>query len=83
MAAITSALAAARAAEPSDPTLFLTYTSGYQPKNAIPNIPSVYDTINPLLETYLEDPSLGHAHLGVIAMDMADGGHVSHIIATN
>lgn len=82
-AAITSALTAARAAAAADATLYLTYTSGYQSKNGIPNDPSVYDTINPMLETYLEDPALGHAHLGVIAMDMADGGHVSHIIATN
>jgi hypothetical protein len=39
--------------------------------------------IDPKLETYLEDPAIVGAHLGVIAMDFADGGHVSHIIAAN
>ncbi len=81
--AITAALTAARAADASDPTLFLTYTSGYQLKDGIPNVPSVYTVIDPMLETYLEDPGAAHAHLGVIAMDMVDGGHASHIIATN
>jgi len=80
-AAITSALDAARAAAPADPTLYLTYTSGYQTQNGIPNITSVETVIDPELETYLT--GTGPAHLGVIAMDFVDGGHASLIAATN
>jgi 1-phosphatidylinositol phosphodiesterase len=80
---ITTALAAARAAPSSDSTLFLTYTSGYQTKGGVPDVPAVATVIDPMLETYLEDPAAANAHLGVIAMDFVDGGHATKIVATN
>jgi len=80
---ITAALTAARAASANDVTLYLTYTSGYMSTAGIPNTPSVSDVIDPMLETYLEDPAIVGAHLGVIAMDFVDGGHASHIIDAN
>jgi 1-phosphatidylinositol phosphodiesterase len=81
--AITTSLAAASAAAPTDDTLFLTYTSGYMTTAAIPNIPSVSDVIDPMLQTYLEDPANAGAHLGVIAMDFVDAVHANDIIADN
>ena len=80
-AAITSALDAARAAAPADPTLFLTYTSGYQTANGLPDIPAVESVIDPDLVTYLTD--IGAAHVGVIAMDFVDEVHAGLIAATN
>jgi 1-phosphatidylinositol phosphodiesterase len=82
-AAITAALTDARAAATTDPTLFLTLTSGYESTAGVPNVTSVSSVIDPLLQTYLEDPGAAHAHLGVIAMDFVDAVHTLDISNTN
>jgi 1-phosphatidylinositol phosphodiesterase len=82
-AAITAALTDARAAATTDPTLFLTLTSGYESTAGVPNVTSVSSVIDPLLQTYLEDPGAAHAHLGVIAMDFVDAVHTLDISTTN
>lgn len=80
---ITTALAAARAAAANDVTLYITYTSGYMSDAGIPNTPSVSGVIDPMLQTYLNDPATVGAHLGVIAMDFVDGGHATRMIDAN
>ena len=54
----------------TDGTLYLDYTSGYESHNGVPNVPSVANAINPMLDTFLDDPANGNRHLGVMAMDM-------------
>jgi 1-phosphatidylinositol phosphodiesterase len=80
---ITTALTAARAAAPADVTLYVTFASGYMSTAGVPNLVSVSSAIDPMLETYLEDPAIVGAHLGIIAMDFVDGGHASHTIDAN
>jgi len=79
--AITTALTAARAS--TDTTLYITYTSGYMSMNGIPNTPAVSNVIDPMMQTYLDDPAIIGAHLGIIAMDFVDEGHAAPIIGAN
>ena len=51
-------------------TLFLDYTSGYELHNGLPSTPSVAGAINPMLDTFLDDPANAHRHLGTMAMDL-------------
>lgn len=54
----------------TDGTLYLDYTSGYESHNGLPNTPAVASVINPMLDTFLDDPANAHRHLGVMAMDL-------------
>ena len=78
---ITTNIDAARAA--SDGTLYLTYTSGYMTSNGLPNVPSVANVIDPMLDTYLSDPGAAHAHLGTMAIDFIDEYEASLVAGTN
>lgn len=80
-AAITALLAEAQAPTPG--TLYLDYTSGYQTRSGLPNIPSVADPINLELDTYLADPANVHAHLGVLAMDLVSESRITAVFSTN
>lgn len=79
--AITALLAEART--PASDTLYLDYTSGYQTRSGLPNIPSVADPINVDLDAYLADPANAHAHLGVLAMDLVSESRITAVYATN
>ncbi len=65
---ITALLGEATAS--TDGTLYLDYTSGYESHDGVPNVPSVADAINPMLDTFLDDPANARRHLGVMAMDL-------------
>ena len=77
--AITALLTEARDA-PLD-TLFLNYTSGYQLRSGLPNVPSVSTDIDTRLVDYLQDPANAHARTGVLAMDFVDSLQVRAVIA--
>jgi len=77
--AITSLLGEAAAGDPS--TWMLTYTSGYQLINELPNITLVSDDINARFDDFLT--ANPHAHLGTLAMDFVTAARVRAIIATN
>jgi 1-phosphatidylinositol phosphodiesterase len=78
--AITSLFGEARA--PADPaTLFLTYTSGYQTIMNLPNIPSVSDTINAMLDSYVSMYSFDH--LGIVVMDFVTPARVHAVLSKN
>lgn len=80
--AITSLFGEARAT--SDPaTLYLAYTSGYQTIMSLPNIPSVSDTINAMLDSFLADPANAHVHLGIAVMDFVTAARVHAVLSTN
>ena len=64
-------------------TLFLDYTSGYQPHGLVPNIPSVSDTINQQLDDYLADPGNAGAHLGVVVTDFMTESRARRIVESN
>ncbi|CAN5305087.1 hypothetical protein BH11MYX1_BH11MYX1_10080 [soil metagenome] len=80
-AAITALLAEART--PARDTLYLDYTSGYQVRSGLPDIPSVSAPINLDLDAYLADPANAHAHLGVLAMDMVAESRITAVYSTN
>jgi 1-phosphatidylinositol phosphodiesterase len=80
---ITANLGSAEAAGSASGTLFLTYTSGYQTVQALPDITLVSDDINARLDTYLADPANAHAHLGVMPMDFVTEARATAIIDTN
>jgi 1-phosphatidylinositol phosphodiesterase len=77
--AITNLLDEARAATTTP--LFLTFTSGYQTIDGLPNITSVSDDINARLDAMLADPA--PAHLGVLVMDHVTPARAHAVIATN
>jgi 1-phosphatidylinositol phosphodiesterase len=77
--AITSLLGEASAAMSSP--LFLTFTSGYQTLDGLPNITSVSDDINARLDAMLADPA--PAHLGVLVMDHITPARARAVIETN
>ena len=77
--AITSLFGEARAGDPS--TLYLTYTSGYQMDGVLPDIPSVSNAINPMLDGYLADPANTGAHLGAVVMDFATADRADALAA--
>jgi 1-phosphatidylinositol phosphodiesterase len=77
--AITSLFGEARTN--SDPaTLYLAYTSGYQTIMSLPNIPSVSDTINAMLDTYFSGV---HGRVGVVVMDFVTASRVHAVLSTN
>ena len=79
---ITSLFGEARAtADPA--TLYLAYTSGYQTIMSLPNIPSVSDTINAMLDSFLADPANAHVHLGIAVMDFVTAARVHAVLSTN
>jgi hypothetical protein len=61
----------------------LTYTSGYQTIQGLPNITIVSDDINARLNTLLADPAQAHANLGTVVMDFVNRARVEAILATN
>ena len=76
---ITSLFGEARAA--NDPsTLYLAYTSGYQMSSGLPDISSVSDTINPMLDTYF---AMATGFYGVVVMDFATATRVHAVLAAN
>jgi 1-phosphatidylinositol phosphodiesterase len=79
--AITSLFGEAQTGDLS--TLFLTYTSGYESDGLIPNITSVSDAINPMLDAYFADPANAGAHLGTLAMDWVSEDRVRAVAALN
>jgi 1-phosphatidylinositol phosphodiesterase len=80
-AAITSLFGEAHAS--TDPaTLYLAYTSGFQMISALPNIPSVSDVIDPMLDRYFAQPSTT-GRFGVVVMDFATAARAHAILAAN
>jgi len=79
--AITNLLGEAAAGDPT--TWMLTYTSGYQTIQGLPNITIVSDDINARLDTLLADPAQAHAHFGTVVMDFVNRARVEAILATN
>lgn len=76
---ITSLFGEAHAA--NDPsTLYLAYTSGYQMIAGLPNITSVSDTIDPLLDTYF---AAATGSYGVVVMDFVTAARVHAVLAAN
>ena len=80
-AAITALLGEAATSPATE--MMLTYSSGYQTMNGLPNIPSVSDDINARLDTLLADPANANAHLGVLVMDFITATRAKAVIATN
>ncbi len=78
-AAITSLFGEARDGDPA--TFYLTYTSGYEMDNLLPDIPSVSNAINPMLDAYFADPANARAHLGAVVMDMVTADRVQVLAA--
>lgn len=60
-------------------SLFLTYTSGYQTMDGLPNIPIVADDINARLDAYIAE----HDRLGTVVMDHVTVARVAAIAAAN
>jgi 1-phosphatidylinositol phosphodiesterase len=75
------------AATPAPATLYLTYTSGYETHDALPNIEDVADAINPQLDAYFAATASAtanaHAHLGVLALDLVDPDRIQTVAAFN
>jgi 1-phosphatidylinositol phosphodiesterase len=70
------------ATSPSDPAaLYLAYTSGYQMISGLPNIPSVSDTIDAMLDTYFASAPI--ARYGVVVMDFATAARAHAVLAKN
>ena len=70
------------ATSPADPTaLYLAYTSGYQMISGLPNIPSVSDTIDAMLDTYFASAPV--ARYGVVVMDFATAARAHAVLAKN
>jgi 1-phosphatidylinositol phosphodiesterase len=65
-----------------DPSaLYLAYTSGYQMLSGLPNIPSVSDTIDAMLDTYFASAPV--ARYGVVVMDFATAARAHAVLAKN
>jgi len=65
-----------------DPSaLYLAYTSGYQMISGLPNIPSVSDTIDPMLDSYFA--SAAKARYGVVVMDFATAARAHAVLTKN
>jgi 1-phosphatidylinositol phosphodiesterase len=80
-AAITELFGEARAGDPS--TFYITYTSGYEMTGLLPDIPSVANAINPMLDAFYADPANTRAHLGAVAMDLVTADRVKKLAAFN
>jgi 1-phosphatidylinositol phosphodiesterase len=79
-AAITSLFGEAHAG--SDPaTLYLAYTSGYQMQMGLPNIPSVSDPINAMLDTEFASPAA--TRYGIVVMDFVTAARVHAVLSAN
>lgn len=79
-AAITSLFGEAHAG--SDPaTLYLAYTSGYQMLMGLPNIPSVSDAINAMLDTEFASPAA--SRYGIVVMDFVTAARVHAVLSAN
>ena len=77
---ITSLFGEARAS--GDPaTLYIAYTSGYQTIMSLPNIPSVSDTINAMLDSYFAANPTGT--FGIVPMDFVTAARVHAVLSTN
>jgi 1-phosphatidylinositol phosphodiesterase len=80
-AAIASLFGEAHAS--TDPaTLYLAYTSGFQMISALPNIPSVSDVIDPMLDSYFAQPG-ATGRFGVVVIDFATAARTHAILAAN
>ena len=79
--AITSLFGEARAGDPA--TFYITYTSGYEMNGVLPDIPSVANEINQMLDTFFADPANARAHLGAVAMDLVTPDRVKALAAFN
>ncbi len=76
---ITSLFGEAHAA--TDPsTLYLAYTSGYQMISGLPNIPSVSDAIDPMLDAYFASAP---GFSGIVVMDFATAERIHAVLAVN
>jgi 1-phosphatidylinositol phosphodiesterase len=80
-AAITELFGEARAGDPS--TFYITYTSGYEMTGLLPDIPSVANAINPMLDAFYADPANTRAHLGAVAMDLVTPDRAKTLAAFN
>ncbi|MEO8554780.1 MAG: phosphatidylinositol-specific phospholipase C [Kofleriaceae bacterium] len=79
-AAITSLFGEAHAG--SDPAeLYLAYTSGYQMQMGLPNIPSVSDAINAMLDTEFASPAA--TRYGIVVMDFVTAARVHAVLSAN
>lgn len=78
-AAITGHVAEAPTTDPT--TLSLTYTSGFETMNELPNITIVSDDINARLDDFLA--GAGEQRLGTLVMDFVDPSRAAAVIATN
>ncbi|HET9987768.1 MAG TPA: phosphatidylinositol-specific phospholipase C [Kofleriaceae bacterium] len=66
----------------NDPAaLYLAYTSGYQMISGLPNIPSVSDTINAMLDSYFATAPT--ARYGVVVMDFATAARTHAVLSKN
>src|SRR3569832_125024 len=66
----------------TDPSaLYLAYTSGYQMISGLPNIPSVSDTINSMLDAFFA--SAPTARYGIVVMDFATADRAHAVLAKN
>jgi 1-phosphatidylinositol phosphodiesterase len=78
---ITSLLGEATAS--TGGTLYLDYTSGYESHDGVPNILDVANAINPMIDTFLDDPANAHRHLGVMAMDLITEHRAVRVAGSN
>jgi 1-phosphatidylinositol phosphodiesterase len=66
----------------NDPAaLYLAYTSGYQMISGLPNIPSVSDTIDAMLDSYFATAPV--ARYGVVVMDFATAARAHAVLSKN
>ncbi|MEO6776033.1 MAG: phosphatidylinositol-specific phospholipase C [Kofleriaceae bacterium] len=66
----------------TDPAaLYLAYTSGYQMISGLPNIPSVSDTIDAMLDSYFAAAPTGR--YGVVVMDFVTAARAHAVLSTN
>lgn len=79
--AITELFGEARAGDPA--TFYITYSSGYEMNGLLPDIPSVANAINPMLDAFFGDPANARAHLGAVAMDLVTADRVRALAAFN
>jgi hypothetical protein len=49
----------------------------------LPDIPSVANAINPMLDAFYADPANTRAHLGAVAMDLVTADRVKKLAAFN
>jgi len=66
----------------NDPAaLYLAYTSGYQMISGLPNIPSVSDTIDAMLDSYFA--AAAPARYGVVVMDFVTAARAHAVLSKN